>query len=251
VNLSDDVTEHKDWLLSLVPVPKNGLWLDLGCGAGVDMIHLAERQLQPGLRMLGIDGNREAIEEARRNARDDPRMEFRHHSLGVTFPLDNAAVDVAYSHNLIECLPDVSLFVSELARVLRPGGLIIMAHRDWDSQLFNGDNKSLNRRLVHAFCDWQQDWMDHADGWLGRRLWSIFNSVDLFDGEIHTHVLTNRNYSPGLFGYARAQDMNGLIEKGLASSDDVQAFLAEQESLNANGRYFYSVTGFAYVGCLR
>jgi SAM-dependent methyltransferase len=251
VNLTDDVTEHKDWLLSLVPVPKNGQWLDLGCGAGVDMIHLAERQLQPGLRMLGIDGNREAIEEARRNARDDRRMEFRQHSLGVTFPLDNATVDVAYSDNLIECLPDVSLFVSELARVLRPGGLIVMAHWDWDSQLFNGDNKSLNRRLVHAFCDWQQDWMDHADGWLGRRLWSIFNSVNLFDGEIRTHVLTNRNYSPGLFGYARAQDMNGLREKGLASSDDVQAFLAEQESLNANGRYFYSVTGFAYVGCLR
>jgi len=154
MNLSDDVIEHKDWLLSLVPAPRNGLWLDLGCGTGVDMIHLAMRQLQPGLRMLGIDGNRDAIEEARRSAHDDPRLEFRQHSLGTMIPLDDATVDVAYSHNLIECLPNVSLFVSELARVLKPGGLIIMAHWDWDSQMFDGSDKNRNRRLVHAFCDW-------------------------------------------------------------------------------------------------
>ena len=78
----------------------------LGCGAGVGLMHLAARQSQPGLRIVGIDGNREAIEEER-NARDDPRLEFRQHSLNEKIPLDDATVDVAYSHNLIECLPDV------------------------------------------------------------------------------------------------------------------------------------------------
>ncbi len=246
-----DVTLHRDWLQSLVPIPNNGLWLDLGCGAGVDMLHLAARHSQPELRMLGIDGNGEAIAQARRNARDDPRLEFRQHSLDGKIPLDDASVDVAYSHNLIECLPDVALFVSELARVLRPGGLVIMAHWDWDSQLFDGDDKNLNRRLVHAFCDWQQDWMDHADGWMGRRLWSAFNCTDPFEGVIHARVLLNTDFSTGHFGYARAQDMKELIARGLATFDDVAAFLAEQSSLNADGRYFYSITGFAYVGRLR
>jgi len=60
--LSDEVAEHRDWLLSLVPAPKVGLWVDLGCGEGVDLMHLAQREPQPGLRMLGLDGNREAIE---------------------------------------------------------------------------------------------------------------------------------------------------------------------------------------------
>lgn len=225
--------------------------MDLGCGAGVDMIQLAARQPQPGLHMLGIDGNCEAIDKARRSAQGDHRLEFRQHALSAAIPLDDATVDVAYSHNLIECLPDISLFVRELARVLRPDGLVLMAHWDWDSQLFDGRDKGLNRRLVHAFCDWQQDWMDHADGWMGRRLWSIFNSVDMFDGEIYARVLINRSFSPEYFGYARAQDMNELIDRGLASSDEVRAFLAEQTFLNENGRYFYSITGFAYVGRLR
>jgi hypothetical protein len=45
--------------------------------------------------------------------------------------------------------------------------------------------------------------------------------------------------------------MNELIDRGLASSDEVRAFLAEQTFLNESGRYFYSITGFAYVGRLR
>ena len=45
--------------------------------------------------------------------------------------------------------------------------------------------------------------------------------------------------------------MKELIARGLATFDDVATFLAEQSSLHADGRYFYSITGFAYVGRLR
>ena len=90
--------------------------------------------------------------------------------------------------------------------------------------------------------------MDHADGWMGRRLWSNFNSSGRFDGSIHTRVLVNTVFSPRHFGYGRAKDMRELVQRGLATSLDVDAFFAEQMSLNASGRYFYCITGFAYVG---
>jgi len=86
------------------------------------MIHLAARQPQPGFHMLGIDCNCEAIDKARRSAQGDHQLEFRQHALSAAIPLADATVDVAYSHNLIECLSDISLFVRELARVLRPDG---------------------------------------------------------------------------------------------------------------------------------
>jgi SAM-dependent methyltransferase len=246
-----DVTQHRDWLLSLVPAPMTGLWVDFGCGTGTDALRLAESQAQPGLRILGIDENRESIEAAQRSAKSDPRLGFRQHSLRAVLPLDDASVDVAFSHNLIECLADVPAFVSELARILRPGGYVVMAHWDWDSQLFDGDDKLRNRRLVHAFCDWKQDWMEHADGWTGRRLWSIFNSSMLFDGAVRARVFTNLSFSPECYGYARAQDMKSLIPLGLASDADVQSFLADQAALDAKDRYFYSITGYAYVARLR
>jgi SAM-dependent methyltransferase len=148
---SDDVTQHRDWLLSLVPAPTTGLWVDLGCGKGTDVLRLAASQAQPGLRILGIDENRESIEASQRSAEHDPRLEFRQHSLRAVLPLDDATADVAFSNNLIECLADVSAFTSELARILRPGGYVVMAHWDWDSQLFDGDDKQRNRRWCTPF----------------------------------------------------------------------------------------------------
>lgn len=52
------------------------------------------------------------------------------------------------------------------------------------------------RKIVHAFADWQQAWMDSADGWMGRRLWDLFNSNGLFDGGVYAHVMTETVYGP-------------------------------------------------------
>jgi SAM-dependent methyltransferase len=140
MSASDDVTEHRDWLLSLVPAPTTGLWVDLGCGKGTDVLRLAASHAQPGLRILGIDESQKSIEAARHSAQNDPRVEFRQHSLRAVLPLEDASVEVVFSHNLIECLADVPAFSRELARILRPGGYVVMGHWDWDSQLFDGDD---------------------------------------------------------------------------------------------------------------
>jgi hypothetical protein len=39
-----------------------------------------------------------------------------------------------------------------------------------------------------------------------------------------------------------------LVKRNLASADDVATFMAEQEVLARAGRYFYSITGYAFVG---
>lgn len=135
-----------------------------------------------------------------------------------------------------------------MARILRPGKTVVMAHWDWDSQVFDGTDKALVRRLVHAFADWQQDWTDDADGWMGRRLWGLFSATGLFDGEIHARVLTNTAYAPSSYGHARTHDFRSLVERGMVAADDYERFIADQEALNAQGSYFYSLTGYVYVG---
>jgi hypothetical protein len=143
------------------------------------------------------------------------------------------------------------MFAREVARILKPGGWAVIAHWDWDSQLFDASDKPLVRRLVHAFADWQQAWMDYSDGWMGRRLWGTFAATGLFEGTLHARVLTNTVYAPPWYGHARAQDFRALVKRGLATEQDYHWFIGEQEALSTQGRYFYSLTGFAYVGQLR
>jgi hypothetical protein len=102
--------------------------------------------------------------------------------------------------------------------------------------------------LIHAFADRKQPWMDHADGWMGRRLWGIFNQSGLFDGTPHARVLTNTIYAEPWYGHDRAKDLRSLVKRNLATADDVATFMAEQQVLAAAGRSFYSITGYAFVG---
>jgi hypothetical protein len=101
---------------------------------------------------------------------------------------------------------------------------------------------------VHAYADWQQAWMAHADGWMGRRLRGVFDATGRFAGEVHARVLTNTRFEPPCFGHENALAMRSLVKRGLAAAEDCDSFLDEQRELHASGRYFYAITGFAYVG---
>lgn len=104
------------------------------------------------------------------------------------------------------------------------------------------------RRLVHAFADWQQPWMEHADGWMGRRIGGVFARTGWFEGTVHARVMINTVYAAPWYGHARVQDMASLVRRGLASAEDYAGFVRDQEALAREGRYLFGITGFAYVG---
>lgn len=245
-----DRRAHREWLLSLMSFPTGGTAVDLGCGRGGDLLELAARANDAGARFVGVDVAESAIATARDAARaaDDARVTFDVADLSGRLPFDDESVDLVFSQNFVECLGDRGAFVAELARILKPGGVLVTAHWDFDSQIFDGADKGLVRRLVHAFADFQQPWMAHADGWMGRRLWGMFASCGLFDGSVHARVLTNTIYAAPWYGHEMAGSMRALVSRGLATADEYARFVSDLEALDAASRYFYAITAYAYVG---
>jgi SAM-dependent methyltransferase len=243
-----DRAAQRVWLVALTGELEQGLVVDFGCGRGEDLHLLAARHSGAAVRFVGVDASVAAVAAATAALAAESRVALRCVALGTQLPFDDASVDVVYSHNLLECLADPAGFACEAARVLRPGGRLVVGHWDWDTQLFDGADKALIRRLVHAYADWQQAWMAHADGWMGRRLWGVFHACGAFEGMVHARVLTNTAYEPGCFGYENAQAIGSLARRGLVPAEDIERFLAEQVALAAAGRFFYSITGFAYAG---
>lgn len=247
-DLPPDRRAQRAWLVSLAVLPEDGVGVDFGCGRGEDLCLLAARHPGPRVRLVGVDASEAAVRAATATAAPDARLAFTHARLDGALPFADASLDLVYSHNLLECLRDPAAFAREAARVLRLGGQVVIGHWDWDSQVFDGSDKTFVRRLVAAHADWQQAWMAHADGWMGRRLWGVFNATGCFEGTVHARVLTNTAYEPPWFGYENAQALRALARRGVASSEDVERFLREQAALHAEGRYVYGITGFAYVG---
>ncbi len=240
--------EHREWLLSLVPLAEPLTLVDLGCGNGDDLSGFAARCSDPATRLVGVDASPDAVRAARAAVDSDPRAEVVCERLDGRLPFDDGAVDVVFSNNLVECLDDRPRFAREVARVLRPGGGVVAGHWDWDTQLFDGTDRSLMRRLMQAYADWRQDWMDHADPWAGRRLFGLFESSGLFHGTVHARTLVEVTFAPGFYGYGRAQDLADLVGQGTIEAYDYEQFLSQQRALQAEGRYVYAVTEFVYVG---
>ena len=102
-------------------VEEGGLICDLGCGPGQIAHYLHER----GARVIGVDLSAQMIELARQL---NPGLEFKQGNMQALDVEDEAWAGIAAFYSLIhvprEQVVDVLL---ELKRVLRPGGLLLLA----------------------------------------------------------------------------------------------------------------------------
>lgn len=98
--------------------------LDLGSGAGIDVLLSANRVGPEGFA-YGLDMTGEMLELARKHAKEAgvDNVEFLEGYI-EDIPLDAATVDVVISNCVINLSPDKQGVFSEMCRVLRPGGRI-------------------------------------------------------------------------------------------------------------------------------
>lgn len=242
-----EVDEHRDWLLSLVEVPPAGAVLDVGCGKGADLLGLAAQIEDPRASFVGVDASIDHAATAQAVSMDT-RVQFIQAKVGPRLEFGDGAFDVLLTQEVLECLPDLDAFVPELARVLRPGGQIVASHYDWDTQVFNGSDRDRTRRILRAWAEWEQSWMDHTDPWMGRRLWGYLEGSGLFEGEVKVRVMTNTEFAEPWHGFRMAHWFSGLVRRGQISEADYEGFLADLGELAANGRYFWSINRYVYVG---
>ena len=108
--------------------PRHGATvLDIGCGAGLDVL-LAAREVGREGKVIGVDFVPEMIEKARRNAAllEILNAEF-HVGRADALPVGDASVDVVISNGVFNLCVDKPAVVAEAFRVLRSGGRIQMA----------------------------------------------------------------------------------------------------------------------------
>ncbi|MFN2362923.1 MAG: methyltransferase domain-containing protein [Halarsenatibacteraceae bacterium] len=237
----------RNYIYSLIDFADVDSILDIGCGDGYDLFEIGKKA-DKKTKLIGLDVMEEAIEKAKVNADKDSRFSFKSHDLSKGIPFEKETFDVIFSNNMLECIKDKDALIGEINRTLKPNGQIICAHFDWDSQLIDGNNKNLVRKIVQTYNDWQQDWMADVDAWMGRRLWRTFNSTDLFEGEVYTYVLTNKKFEEPYFGYERINDFQQLVNEGLISQKVYSEFKGDIINLASNNEYFYSITMYIYVG---
>jgi SAM-dependent methyltransferase len=113
------------WLLGRID--PGSVVLDLGCGAGTDLL-IAAQMTGPAGRVIGVDMTASMLDRARASAVEiDLGNVELHEALIEALPLEDASVDVVISNGVIDLVPDKDAVLDEIDRVLRPGGRLQLA----------------------------------------------------------------------------------------------------------------------------
>jgi SAM-dependent methyltransferase len=116
--------ETLDHLLELIRAAPGSRFLDAGCGTGYNAIQLAKA----GHHVIAVDFSEEVLARARENVREagvQARVELQRESLlELGFP--DAGAEHVVCWGVLMHIPEIETAISELVRVLAPGGTLIV-----------------------------------------------------------------------------------------------------------------------------
>jgi SAM-dependent methyltransferase len=109
-----------DWALASIEPLDRPRVVDVGCGDGAVGAELARH----GARVTGVDPSATALERARR---EHPELVLVQTGPDGRLPLDDSTFQAAVCLHVLEHVADTQLLLSEVRRVLAPGGLFALA----------------------------------------------------------------------------------------------------------------------------
>jgi ubiquinone/menaquinone biosynthesis C-methylase UbiE len=123
--------------------------LVVGCGTGDDVLALA-RLVKPGGRAFGVEQAESDLQAARRRAATAGLAAKFHLGPPDDLPFPDASFDGVCAAWLLNDATDPAPVLSEMVRVVRPGGRIVIDDTDWaETTLKAGDPGTVRRILDH------------------------------------------------------------------------------------------------------
>jgi ubiquinone/menaquinone biosynthesis C-methylase UbiE len=150
--------------------------LDLGCDNGDWTIQMAQKI--GSTSMFGVEIIQDRVRQARIKG-----IEVTEHDLNEKLPFDNDVFDVVHANQVIEHVAFVDLFMSEIHRVLKPGGYTIISTENASSwhnigamilgwQMFSLTNLSTVRLGVGNPMALHRGETDHLYSWTHKTIFS-------------------------------------------------------------------------------
>lgn len=130
------------------PAPTRAL--DVGCGTGEFLRHVRNRY--PEVELVGVDPAAGMLEAACRKLGSDPRVRFQCASVEA-LPFHDGEFDWVTCVSVLHCVRDACAALGEMARVLRPGGRLVVV--DWCRETWW--SRGFNR--WHCWTDPAHVWM--------------------------------------------------------------------------------------------
>ena len=226
---------YKRRVAELLEPERGGTYLEVGAGTGADALELAERY---GVEVAGVDASSTMVEEARRRGLTDVRV-----ASAEALPFETSRFDGCWADRVFQHLADPGAALAEMIRVTKPGGRIVVADPDYDTQVVDIEDQELARKVLRFRAD-------HLlrNGTLAHRLGGVFVRAGLADVVVEATPVVLRD--PAALDNAMGlRTWAGVAhERGLLGAEEVRAWTDALDDAVAGGRFLYSFSVFVTAG---
>jgi ubiquinone/menaquinone biosynthesis C-methylase UbiE len=236
------VAEWKERSFAALEPRPGAVLVDVGCGTGEDARALA-RRVAPGGRAIGVDASEAMVAEARRRAAEEGEtaVEFVRSDVAA-LDLPSASVDGCRAERVLQHVEDPGAAVAEMARVVRPGGMVVAAEPDWGTLVIDAGDPATAAEVAVAAA------RRVRSGLVGRTLRRLVLDAGLVEvgTAARTLVVTDRARAEMLFdlpGAAAQAVADGRLER-----DRAGAWLDDLARADARSRLLVAMTAFMAVG---
>ena len=203
--------------------------LDVGCGTG-DYLRVMAPLVAPG-EAIGIDVSAELVKRAELLSRDEQaNLSFRVADV-YDLPFADASFERVTATQVMVHLSHPWTAISELRRVLVPGGRLAIAEWDWDSTCLAVTDRDLGRRFIHLLCDQMNN------GLLARELASELVGHDFMDVDVIPEVRTTRSLGAA-HEWLIQPAITEFMRTGALTQAEGARLLDDLHERGATGRYF-------------
>ncbi|MFN8487407.1 MAG: methyltransferase domain-containing protein [Caldilineaceae bacterium] len=218
--------------------------LDVGCGAGMDTLALAQ-VVGPGGHVVGVDYDQGMVDEAnRRGAQVSGGARLEHRQADATaLPFASGEFDACRSERLFQHLPNPALAIAEMSRVTKSGGWIVVLDTDWGTLSIDTPEVDIERRLVR----FQAERLVH-NGYAGRQLYRLFKQQQLAEITVEMHPGFSTSYAFGRQYVSLDAAEKNALAAGVITADELARWHAALEQAEAANAFFSSVSMMLVAG---
>ncbi|NIH79805.1 methyltransferase domain-containing protein [Amycolatopsis viridis] len=230
------VQRLRAWAHEALAVRPGERALEIGCGTGSEVQVLAAAAGADGAA-IGLDPNAAMLALARQRAADSPA---RFVAADVAaLPFAGETVDAVLCERVFQHLTDPAAAVAEIARVLRPGGRVVLVDTDWATGILHPGDPDLVRAVLDGMLS------QTAEPAAGRKLagWLSGAGLTVLDrgsqALMPDHESVRDTLLPMMVAHAAG--------RGAITREQGDRLLAEAAAGAARGDFHLSVTMFGVL----
>ncbi len=239
-----DVVRRRELVRAALGARPGDRILDVGCGPGFYVTELLEA-VGPGGSVAGVDTSADMLAVAAQRAKGHRNVAF-HEADVASLPVPDASFERALCVQVLEYVPDVPAALSQMHRVLRPGGRVLVWDVDWATVSWHATDRHRAQQVLAA---WDKH-LRHPS--LPQTLAAQLRNAGFKDVQMDAHAFATIELIPDAYGGSLVTLLEQYVaDQGGISQQEAHAWAEEQRALGDRGEFFFTVTQFCFTATRR